>query len=249
MTTLATPAAMPLAGHLREARKRATRAAIALVAGMVVGYFASDAILEVLRQPILELAESGTASLNYSSVTGAFDLKLQIALTAGIVLSSPVWLYELFAYVAPGLHRREKKYLFGFLAAAVPLFALGCATALAVFPRVVELLTGFASTEDTTLLAAADYVEFVLRLVIAMGVAYALPVLLVVLNFMGVLSSAALAHSWRWVIVAIVLFSALITPAADALSMFAVAVPMTALFLAALGITHLQDRRLAKKGS
>jgi sec-independent protein translocase protein TatC len=236
---------MPLAGHLREARKRATRAAIALVAGMVVGYFASDAILEVLRQPILELAESGTASLNYSSVTGAFDLKLQIALTAGIVLSSP----ELFAYVAPGLHRREKKYLFGFLAAAVPLFALGCATALAVFPRVVELLTGFASTEDTTLLAAADYVEFVLRLVIAMGVAYALPVLLVVLNFMGVLSSAALAHSWRWVIVAIVLFSALITPAADALSMFAVAVPMTALFLAALGITHLQDRRLAKKGS
>jgi sec-independent protein translocase protein TatC len=212
---------------------------------MVVGYFASDAILEVLRQPILELAESGTASLNYSSVTGAFDLKLQIALTAGIVLSSP----ELFAYVAPGLHRREKKYLFGFLAAAVPLFALGCATALAVFPRVVELLTGFASTEDTTLLAAADYVEFVLRLVIAMGVAYALPVLLVVLNFMGVLSSAALAHSWRWVIVAIVLFSALITPAADALSMFAVAVPMTALFLAALGITHLQDRRLAKKGS
>jgi sec-independent protein translocase protein TatC len=221
---------MPLAGHLREARKRATRAAIALVAGMVVGYFASDAILEVLRQPILELAESGTASLNYSSVTGAFDLKLQIALTAGIVLSSP----ELFAYVAPGLHRREKKYLFGFLAAAVPLFALGCATALAVFPRVVELLTGFASTEDTTLLAAADYVEFVLRLVIAMGVAYALP---------------ALAHSWRWVIVAIVLFSALITPAADALSMFAVAVPMTALFLAALGITHLQDRRLAKKGS
>jgi sec-independent protein translocase protein TatC len=236
---------MPLAGHLREARKRATRAAIALVAGMVVGYFASDAILEVLRQPILELAESGTASLNYSSVTGAFDLKLQIALTAGIVLSSP----ELFAYVAPGLHRREKKYLFGFLAAAVPLFALGCATALAVFPRVVELLTGFASTEDTTLLAAADYVEFVLRLVIAMGVAYALPVLLVVLNVMGVLSSAALAHSWRWVIVAIVLFSALITPAADALSMFAVAVPMTALFLAALGITHLQDRRLAKKGS
>lgn len=247
MTTVTAPATMPLSGHLREARNRVIRAAIALTVGVVAGFALSGLVLDVLREPILTLAESRNTSLNYSSITGAFDLKLKIALTTGIVLSSPVWLYELFAFVTPGLKKQEKRYVFGFLGAAVPLFAGGCVTGFLVFPRVVELLASFADTSDSTLLSASDYVDFVLKMVLTTGSAYVLPVFLVVLNLLGVLSARSLATSWRWVIIAIVLFSAMVTPPSDVLSMFAIAAPMTLLFLTALGIAWLHDRRTARK--
>jgi len=242
-----TPARMPLSSHLKEARTRATRAAIALLAGVVLGYVLSDAILEVLRAPITALAESRDANLNYDSVTGAFDLKLKIALFAGVALSSPVWMYELFAFLTPGLNRRERTYTFGFLGAAVPLFAAGCATGFLLFPRMVELLASFASTEDSTLLQATYYVDFVLKIVLATGVAFVLPVFLVLLNLIGILSARAIAASWRTVVVLIVLFSAMVTPAADVLSMFLIAVPMALLFGAALLIAWFHDRAQSRR--
>lgn len=237
------PTRMPLSSHLREARTRASRAAIALLVGVVVGYLLSEGILDVLRAPITALAASRDASLNYDSITGAFDLTLKIALFAGIALSSPVWLYELFTFLAPGLSTREKRYAFGFLGAAVPLFAAGCATGFALFPHMVELLAGFSSTQDSTLLQASYYVDFVLKIVLATGVAFVLPVFLVMLNLLGVLPARSIARSWRVVVVVIVLFSAMVTPAADVLSMFLIAVPMAALFGAALTIAWLHDRR------
>src|SRR5699024_355731 len=105
--------------------------------GVAAGYVLSDQILEVVRAPITALAESRDASLNYDSITGAFDLKLKIALFAGVALSSPVWMYELFAFLAPGLTTKEKRYTFGFLGASVPLFAGGCLTGLLLFPHMV----------------------------------------------------------------------------------------------------------------
>lgn len=236
------PAGMPLASHLREARTRSLRAAAALLVGVMAGSLLSDQVMEIVRAPITALAESRAASLNYDSITGAFDLKLKIALFSGVALSSPVWMYELLAFLAPGLDRREKKYTFGFLAASVPLFAGGCAAGLLLFPHMVELLAGFASTEDSTLLQASYYVDFILKIVLATGVAFVLPVFLVMLNLLGILSARAIARSWGIVTVAIVLFSAIVTPAADVLSMFLIAVPMTALFLVALLIAWLHDR-------
>ena len=238
---------MPLSAHLREARSRAFRAAAALLVGVLLGYLLSGQILEVLRAPIEELAESRNASLNYDSITGAFDLKLKIALFAGIVLSSPVWLYELFAFLAPGLTRRERKYVFGFLGATIPLFAAGCTAGFLLFPRMVELLASFADTADSTLLQASYYVDFVLKIVLATGIAFVLPVFLVVLNLLGMLSAATIARSWRFAIVAIVIFSAMVTPAADVLSMFLIALPMTMLFLGALLITWLHDRAARRR--
>ncbi|WP_406247001.1 twin-arginine translocase subunit TatC [Microbacterium sp. M] len=256
MTDLATargetdaPTRMPLSSHLREARTRVFRAAAALLAGVVVGYLLSGIILEVLRAPILEIAESQDASLNYDSITGAFDLKLKIALFAGIALASPVWLHELFAFLAPGLTRRERKYTYGFFGAALPLFAAGCAAGFLLFPHMVELLASFADAEDSTLLQASAYVDFVLKIVLATGIAFVLPVFLVMLNLLGILPAHTLARSWRVAIVAIVLFSAMVTPSADVLSMFLIAVPMTALFLTALLIAWLHDRREARECS
>ncbi|SMX99162.1 sec-independent protein translocase protein TatC [Brevibacterium iodinum ATCC 49514] len=230
---------MPLSAHLQEARKRAVRAAVALIIGTVTGYLTSDFVMDVLRAPITELAESRSASLNYDSVTGAFDLQLRIAVYSGIVLSSPVWLGEAFGFLTPGLTAKEKKYTFGFLGAALPLFVVGCLTGLYIFPRMVEVLTSFASSEDSTFLQASYYFDFVFKIVIATGVAFVLPVFLVVLNFIGLLSARSIAKAWR---VAIVVFAALITPAADVLSMFFVAAPMALLFLAALVIAFIHDR-------
>ncbi|MFT4307278.1 MAG: twin-arginine translocase subunit TatC [Microbacterium sp.] len=243
----ATQGRMPLGEHLREARNRLLRAAVALVVTTIVGYVLSDAILAVLRMPITELAESRNASLNYDSVTGAFDLKLKIALFTGIALSSPVWLYELFAFLSPGMTRREKKHTFAFLGTALPLFAAGCTAGFFLFPHMVSLLASFASTEDSTILQASYYVDFVLKVVLATGLAFVLPVFVVVLNFMGVLSARSIARGWRVALIAIVVFSAMVTPAADVLSMFLIAVPMALLFLAAFLVAHLHDRRIARR--
>ncbi|OIJ23868.1 twin-arginine translocase subunit TatC [Nocardioides luteus] len=236
---------MPVAGHLREASRRGTRAVVALLIGVAVGFWLSDQILEVLRSPIEQIAQSQDASLNYDTVTGAFDLKLKIALFAGVIGSSPVWLAELFGYATPGLTRRERRYTVGFLAAAIPLFAAGCAFGFLLFPHMVEMLAGFSSTEDSTILNAGYYVDFVMKMVLAIGVAFVLPVFVVVLNLLGLLPSQTLWRSWRAIVVVIVLFSALVTPAADVLSMFLVAAPMAGLFTAAVIITHLHDRRKA----
>lgn len=248
-STSPAPTRMPLSAHLREARTRSFRAVAALLVGVAAGYLLSDQILDVVRAPIAALAESRDASLNYDSITGAFDLKLKIALFAGVALSSPGWMYELLAFLAPGLNTREKRYTFGFLAAAVPLFVGGCLAGLLLFPHMVELLASFASTEDSTLLQASYYVDFILKIVLATGVAFVLPVFLVMLNLLGVVSARAIARSWRIVIVTIVLFSAIVTPAADVLSMFLMAAPMTVLFLLALLIAWLHDSRADRRAA
>lgn len=241
MSTATAAAKMPLSAHIREARNRAIRAAVALLIGTVIGYLASDFVMDVLRAPITELAESRSASLNYDSVTGAFDLQLRIAVYSGIIVSSPVWLGEIFGFLTPGLTVKEKRFTFGFLSAALPLFIGGCLTGLYIFPRMVEVLTSFAASEDSTILQASYYFDFVFKIVLATGIAFVLPVFLVVLNFMGLLSARTIAKAWRVSIVGIVIFAALVTPAADVLSMVFVAAPMVLLFLAALAIAWIHD--------
>jgi sec-independent protein translocase protein TatC len=238
---------MPIAGHLREARRRATRAAVSLLVGVVLGFLLTDQILDILRAPVEELAQSRQASLNYDTVTGAFDLELRIALFTGVIVSSPVWLRELFAFLTPGLTRREKKYVLGFSAAAAPLFAAGCVFGFLIFPRMVSVLAGFSSDQDSTILNASYYVDFVMKIVLATGVAFVLPALLVMLNCLGIVSAHKLRSSWRIIVVVIALFSALVTPAADVMSMFIVALPMAVLFGAAVVITTLHDKRATRR--
>ncbi|WP_336627061.1 MULTISPECIES: twin-arginine translocase subunit TatC [unclassified Microbacterium] len=233
---------MPLASHLREARTRSIRAAIALVIGVVVGWLLSEQVLE-------QIAQTRNASLNYDSVTGAFDLRLKIALLTGIVISSPVWLFETLRYLAPGLTRRERRFTFGYVLVAVTLFLAGAGFGFALFPHMVELLASFASDQDSTILTASTYVDFVLKTIVATGIAFVLPVLIVLLNALGIVSAATLRRGWRLMVVAIVLFSAMVTPAADVLSMFLVALPMAALFGSALLIAHVHDRRRERRGA
>jgi len=240
---------MSLGQHLLELRKRLFIAGIAVVLAAIVGWFLSDYILVALRNPILEVGrdQGRNATLNYQTVTSAFDLKLQISLYAGIIISSPIWLYQVFAFLVPGLTRKEKRYTFGFFFSAVPLFLAGCVAGWWVLPHIVELLTRFAGAQDSSLITAKDYFDFVLKLVLAVGVAFVLPAFLVLFNAMGILSGASIIRSWRMAILAITVFTAIATPAADVMSMFLLAIPMVVLYLMAAGIALLNDKRRSRR--
>lgn len=242
---------MSLGGHLVELRKRLYLSAIFIVLGAVAGWFSADFLLAQLREPIFLVASSQdrVATLNYDGITSAFDLKLQIAFTVGIVISSPFWLYQIWAFFMPGLTRREIKYTLGFMLSAIPLFIAGCAAGWFVYPHIVALMTSFAPSDDATIITAKTYFDFVLKLVLVVGVAFVLPVFLVLFNFAGLLSAQSILKSWRIAVLVITLFTAIATPAADVLSMFLLAIPMVMLYFLAAGIAWIHDRRTAKKHS
>ncbi len=242
---------MSLAEHLVELRKRLIISAIAIVLAGVVGWFLADWVWDQLSRPVLEIAteRDRNAEINYTSVSEAFDTKIAIALTLGIVLSAPVWLYQIWAYFVPALTRREKRVAVGFVAAAVPLFFAGVFAGWSVLPNIVVLLTGFAPEQSATLLTARVYLDFALKLVVAIGVGFVLPVFLVVLNFVGVLTASSIIRGWRVAIILIALFTAIATPAADVVSMFLLAIPMVVLYFLAAAIAWLHDRRVAKRNA
>jgi sec-independent protein translocase protein TatC len=255
---------MSLGDHLRELRKRLFISAIAIVVAAVVAFvnwgflgdllhlpFAltslTDFVRDGMRVPIDKLAENHNATISYTTVSGAFDLTVQIGLTVAILIASPVWLYQVFAFLVPGLTGREKKYTFGFFFSAVPLFLAGGFTGWILFPHMVELLASFAPTEDALLVDAKYYYDFIIKLVLAVGVGFVLPVFLVLLNFVGVLSAKAILKGWRVAVLVITLFCAIATPAVDVASMFLLAIPMVALYFAAVLVATLHDRAVARR--
>ncbi|GAA4264642.1 twin-arginine translocase subunit TatC [Frondihabitans peucedani] len=240
---------MSLGQHFLELRRRLFFAALAIVVCSVAGWFLSPYVLDALRAPVLQIAGSDNrqASLNFANITGAFDLKLTITITVGVIISSPVWLYQIWAFIVPALVRKEKLYALGFLLTAIPLFLGGCCAGYFVLPHIVQVMTSFIAQQDSSIIDAKTYYDFVLKLVLAVGVAFVLPVFLVLLNFVGVISAKSIIKSWRVAIILIVLFTAIVTPAADVISMLLLAVPMILLYLAACAVTLLHDRRAARR--
>ncbi|MGO3147578.1 MAG: twin-arginine translocase subunit TatC [Leucobacter sp.] len=239
---------MSLGEHLVELRKRLIIAAIALLVGLVAGWFLSPFVWDMLRQPINDLKLEGRdAVLTYSAITEGFDLKIVISLFIAVIITAPVWLYQVWAFLAPGLTRREKLYGVGFLGAAVPLFLAGVYAAWFVLPNIVRLLSTFQPAEDAFYLGARSYVDFAVKLLLAVGVGFVMPVVLVMLNFIGVIRGMTILKGWRIAIIVIVLFAAITTPAADLTSMFLLAIPMLLLYFIAVGITLLRDRSVDKR--
>ena len=238
---------MSLGQHLIELRKRLFRSAIGVVLGAVVGWIVYPWVWDGLRAPIEIIAESRNAVLNYQGITTAFDVHMQIAIYVGILVSSPIWLYQLFAFLVPGLTGKEKRYTFGFVFTAIPLFLAGCAAGWFVVPHIVILLNSFVPPEDASFIEAKDYLGFVMKLILAVGVAFVLPVFLVLLNFVGVLSGHTILKGWRIAILTITLFTAIATPAADPFSMFLLAIPMVFLYFVAVGVAYLHDAIAAKR--
>lgn len=240
---------MSLRDHLVELRRRLTWAAAGLAVGAVAGWFVSGWAMNQLLAPIVAASAEQPAIIaaNFAGVAAAFDMRLKVALFLGALISSPWWIYQLWAFVTPGLTRRERLYAVGFVAAAVPLFLLGAAAAWLVIPHAVLLFTGFLPAGATNLIDAQTWLAFVMRFVLAFGLAFLLPVLMVALDFAGVVRATTWRKGWRWAVMIAFLFAAVMTPTPDAISMLLVALPICALYFVALGVCEIHDRRAARR--
>ncbi len=241
---------MSLGQHLIELRKRLIIAAAGLVVGMVIAFFLAQPIIQLLTVPIHVIGErTGKAVLNFDTVTGGFDLQIRIAFAVGLIISAPVWLSQIWLFIAPGLTRKEVRYTWGFLGAAIPLFFAGTFAGWLVMPHIIELMSGFVPEGAANFFQYSYYYDFILKLLLVVGVAFVLPVFLVLLNVAGVMSGMAILRGWRVAIIAITVFTALATPAADVISMFLLAIPMLVLYFAAVGVALLVDRRRARRAT
>lgn len=245
---------MPLVDHLRELRNRLFIAAIAIGIGAVVAWFSYETIIGIVRQPWDNFQESGAArgvavpDLVITGIATPFTLQLQVSMVAGIIVASPIWLYELWAFVTPGLRRKERWWTVAFLAAAVPLFAAGVALAFLFLPKALQLLIGFTPERFTNLITVSEYFTFVTRMLLVFGVAFLLPVFVVMLNAVGILTASTLRGWWRPITFGVFIFAAVATPTGDPWTMLALATPMLVLLFASFGICWLNDRRRRRKG-
>ena len=240
---------MSLAEHFIEFRNRFLVCLFAIAVAMVAAFFVTDTVIDLLRRPIedLDAVREGRIAINYTNVTTSFDLRMQIALTLGVVFASPVWLYEVWMFLMPGLRKQERRYALGFLGAALPLFLGGVTLGVVLLPHVFAVMVQFAPVEDVVFLDAKTYYSFALTLCLAVGIAFVLPVVLVMLNYAGVIQGRTIFKGWRVAVLVAALFSAFATPAADPLSMLLLMVPMILLFFMAVGLAMLNDRRRARR--
>jgi len=246
---------MPLIEHLREFRKRVVRSSIAISFGAIVGWFFYNEIITKLAEPVCDLKAAQASGANncgalyINGVLGPLNLQIKVAILTGVILTAPVWLYQLWAFIAPALHRREKRYSVLFLVAATPFFAAGAYLGYSILPIAVRVLFGFTPDALNNLVRFDDYLDFVMRAILLFGIAFELPVFLVTFNLIGFLSGAAILKPWRIWIFAITLFVAGFTPSADPLSMILLALPLIGFYLLAGVFALLNDRRRAKKNA
>jgi sec-independent protein translocase protein TatC len=245
---------MALADHLREFRNRLFVSMCAVAVGSVFGWIYYQELLYLLQQPldatIAELERDGDVDVQavINSVAGAFMLQVKVAFTAGIVVSSPIWLYQLWAFIMPGLHRRERKWTIIFVAIAGPLFVAGVSLGYYVLPKGLTVLLGFTPEDISNLIDVRDYLNFILRILIVFGISFELPLFVVMLNLAGVVRARQLARWRSWIIFATFVFAAVATPSTDPITMLLLALPMTVLFLISEQIARFVDRRRGLDG-
>lgn len=252
MTAKQAAAGMPLTEHLRELRSRLFKSGLAIGAGMVVGWVYYAQLFAWLSAPFEKVVSQAQAqgqevTLALTGVADPFVLQVQVAAVAGVVLSAPVWLYQLWRFVTPGLHRNERRWALGFAAVATPLFAGGVLIAYTVLPYGLEILFGFTPQGVANIVSVDRYLSFFLRTMIVFGIGFLAPLLLVLLNFAGVLSAKRLISWWRWIIFIVFIFAAVATPTGDPINLMLLAGPMLILVGIAILVAYLNDRRRARK--
>ena len=244
---------MPLIEHLRELRKRVVRSAAAIGIFAIVGWVYYTQIITTLAEPVCDLKaaqETGAdncGALYISGVLGPLNLHIKVALLTGILLAAPFWLYQLWAFIAPALHKKEKRNSILFIIAATPFFSVGAYFGYTILPLAIKVLFGFTPDALNNLVKFDDYLDFVTRTIFFFGLGFELPVFLVALNLIGAVSGKGILRPWRIWIFLITLFVAGFTPSPDPLSMIALAVPLILLYFMAGGIALLNDRRRRKK--
>jgi sec-independent protein translocase protein TatC len=241
---------MSLMDHLEELRKRLVVVLIALAVTSVPAWFLYEPIKTLLEQPYCDfLAQNpsfnpfpGECNLYFSGVIDAFAIKIRLVLYLGLVIALPVVLYQLWMFIVPGLTDKERRYAIPFITSSLLLFAAGAVFAYLALPRGLDFLLGFAGEGVVPILYFDRYVSFVVLVILAFGLSFLLPVLLVFLQMVGVLTPQTLGAWRRWAILAIVVFAAVITPTGDPMTLAALAVPMYVFYEAAIIIGRIMRR-------
>lgn len=231
---------MRITEHLEELRKRLLWVSAGIVVASVVGWFLSEPVLYWMQEPLRE-ASGSKPQLNFQTIGAAFDLKLRVSLWLGVLLSSPWWIFQLMAYIFPGLKSREKLYLSSFGLTGILLFGLGAWSGILVVPKAVDILNSFTPEGAVVLLRADSYLTFFMRLVLAFGLSFLLPEVLVVLNFVGVLKARMMIKGWRWAVVATFTFAAIANPLPTVTPMIIQGSILMLLYLLAVGISAVHD--------
>ncbi|MCA0435510.1 MAG: twin-arginine translocase subunit TatC [Austwickia sp.] len=230
---------MALVEHLRELRNRFLIAAIAIIVAAIPGWNLYEPVINALVEPI----QARGGQVNFQGLTDPFALQLQIGVIIGMFISSPIWLYQIWAFVVPGLTKKEKRTAAAFILTAVPLLLAGAYLAYLTLPKAVEILLSFTPARGSNIIAADLYLNFTSKFLLAFGLAFLLPIFLVAFNLIGILPAAAMRRAWRFAVIGIFIFAAVMTPTPDPVTMFTLALPMCALYFLAYGIAALNDRR------
>src|SRR5947209_678426 len=244
---------MSLGEHLAELRRRLIISVLAVIVGTIVAFVFHHEILHVLTRPYCNLPpsyrfDSTRCTLVVTGVLDAFTVTLKLSLYVGLVLSSPVWLWQIWKFVTPGLHQHERRYAVIFVATSVALFLAGCVVAYFTLSKGLHFLLSFATGGLTSLLTFDSYLSYVVAIVLVFAVSFEFPLLVVMLNVVNVLSYQRLRHWTRGVVFGIFAFAAVATPTQDPFTMLALAVPITALYGLSLAFAFVHDRRAARRG-
>jgi sec-independent protein translocase protein TatC len=239
---------MTLVEHLMELRTRLFWSSLGIVAGFVVGMVLSRPVFNLLAHPYCALNPAKDCSQLFFQLgpADAFLLRMKIALWVGLIVAAPIWLYQLWAFIAPGLHRHERKYAYYFVAIAAPLFIGGAGLAYLVVEKGLKFLLTSGVTGLNTQLEVTRYIDFVTNLILIFGVAFEFPLVALMLNVTGIVSGRKMLGWWRVTVFIFFLFSAIVTPTPDPFGMTALALCLSALYFGAVGVAFLNDRRRAR---
>lgn len=242
---------MDLMGHLRELRRRMVLSLGAFIGLSVIAFFFYPVLLELIRRPLCALDPSYLGpqgcDLIFTKVGGGFAFRLKVTALAGIFLAAPVWLYQLWAFVTPGLTKREKKYALPFVFTSVLLFIAGGAIAYLALPQGLRLLLTIGGEGLVALLDAEKYLSFVGLMVLGFGVMFEMPIFLFFLGLVGVLTSTQLRKQRRLAGVSIVALAAVVTPSQDPYTLLALSVPLYLLYESTIIALRLVDKGRAKR--
>ncbi|WP_431879816.1 twin-arginine translocase subunit TatC [Micromonospora marina] len=239
---------MTLIEHIRELRNRLFRASLAILVGFGFGIWLAEPVRVLLSKPYCDLPQSfdaatGKCKFVQLGVADVFLLNLKIGLWVGLIIAAPIWLYQLWAFIAPGLHRHERRYAYVFTALAAPLFAAGAVLAFFVTTKGLEFLLDISGDDIATNLEVTRYISFVTNLILLFGVAFEFPLIVLMLNFVGLASAKRLLSWWRVAVFVFFAFAAVVTPTPDPFGMSALAICLCALYFAAVGVAFLNDKR------
>jgi sec-independent protein translocase protein TatC len=248
--------AMTLFEHLRELRYRLIVSILAILAGMILAWFFRYQLLDILQRPYFQAIEAlkvknpDTQTLLVNiNLTSPLALSLKVSALAGLIVTAPFWLYQLWAFVVPGLLAKEKKWALIFIAAATPMFIGGVLVAYVVLPKAITVLLSFTQAGVSNLQDINAYLSFLLRLMLVFGIGFLIPLIVLMLNIVGVIKAKQMAKYRSLVIFGTFVFGAVATPSTDPFSMLAVAAPMALLFLAAEVIARILDRRKERQAA